>query len=105
MPTKAVFDDLIHAPIRLRICASLAPVQWAEFSHLKQNLKVADSVLSKHLKQLADAGYVEVERFTKLGRSHMRVSLTKLGRTAYVGHIAALREITAGMSDDTAEGE
>lgn len=92
--SKAQFDELIHAPLRLRICASLAPVEWAEFAHLKQNLAVADSVLSKHLKQLGDAGYVHIERFTKLGRSHVRVSLTKAGRRAYVGHVAAIREIT-----------
>jgi len=93
--SKAQFDVLIHAPLRLRICASLAPVDWAEFAHLKQNLGVADSVLSKHLKQLSDAGYVDIERFTKLGRSHVRISLTTAGRRAYVGHVAALREITA----------
>ncbi|MGQ3382518.1 transcriptional regulator [Glutamicibacter sp. TV12E] len=93
--SQAQFDELIHAPLRLRICASLAPVDWAEFAHLKKNLGVADSVLSKHLKQLGAAGYVHVERFTKLGRSHVRVSLTTVGRRAYVGHVAALREITA----------
>lgn len=95
-PTEPQFDELIHAPLRLRICASLAPVQWTEFAHLKENLDVADSVLSKHLKQLTDAGYIDIERFTKLGRSHVRVSLSKQGRIAYVGHVAALREITAG---------
>ncbi|WP_313813866.1 transcriptional regulator [Glutamicibacter sp.] len=93
-PPEPRFDELIHSPLRLRICASLAPVQWAEFAHLKENLGVADSVLSKHLRQLTDAGYVEIERFAKLGRSHVRVSLTEQGRIAYVGHVAALREIT-----------
>ncbi|KSU65667.1 transcriptional regulator [Arthrobacter sp. NIO-1057] len=93
--SKAQFDELIHAPLRLRICASLAPVEWAEFAQLKQNLGVADSVLSKHVKQLGDAGYIDIERFAKLGRSHVRVSLTRIGRRAYVGHVAALREITA----------
>ncbi|MFF5794464.1 transcriptional regulator [Paeniglutamicibacter sp. NPDC012692] len=87
------FDELIHAPLRLRICASLAPVQWAEFSQLREVLDVADSVLSKHLKQLADAGYVSIDKFAKLGRSHTRVSLTRDGRIAYVGHVAALREM------------
>ncbi|MGB9035535.1 MAG: transcriptional regulator [Paeniglutamicibacter sp.] len=85
------FDELIHAPARLRICASLAPVRWAEFAQLRDALGVADSVLSKHLKQLVDARYVHVERFTKGGRSHARVALTVEGRRAYVGHVAALR--------------
>lgn len=89
----ARFDELIHAPLRLRICASLSPVQWAEFAPLRDILGVADSVLSKHLKQLVDAGYVSVEKFSKLGRSHTRVALTREGRMAYVGHIEALRSM------------
>lgn len=88
------FDELIHAPVRLRICASLAPLQWAEFAQLRDSLDVADSVLSKHLKQLSNAGYLQIERFTKRGRSHVRVALTTNGRKAYVGHVAALRAMT-----------
>ncbi|WMY78762.1 transcriptional regulator [Citricoccus sp. I39-566] len=88
------FNELIHAPTRLRICASLAPLQWAEFAQLRDALDVADSVLSKHLKQLSDAGYLEIERFSKAGRSHVRVALTANGRKSYVGHVAALRAMT-----------
>ncbi|GAA4765499.1 transcriptional regulator [Citricoccus nitrophenolicus] len=90
----AKFDELIHAPIRLRICASLAPLQWAEFAQLREALDVADSVLSKHLKQLSTAGYLRMERIAKGGRSHVRVALTTEGRKAFVGHVAALRAMT-----------
>ena len=93
--SPAAFDELIHAPVRLRICAALAPLQWAEFAQLREALGVADSVLSKHLKQLNDAGYVDIERFIKGGRSHVRVALTTSGRKAYVGHVAALRVMLA----------
>lgn len=92
--SEAKFDELIHAPTRLLICANLAPVQWVEFAYLRDALEVADSVLSKHLKQLSDAGYVHIERFTKSGRSYVRAALSKKGRKAYVGHVAALRAIT-----------
>lgn len=91
---EANFDELIHAPTRLLICANLAPVQWANFTHLRDVLGVADSVLSKHLKQLSDAGYLHLERFTKSGRSYVRAGLTRKGRKAYVGHVSALRAIT-----------
>lgn len=90
---QGVFDDLIHFPVRLRICAGLAPLQWAEFSQLRDGLGVADSVLSKHLKHLTDAGYVDIERFIKAGRSLVRVALTNTGRKAYVDHVAALRDM------------
>ncbi|WP_186759367.1 transcriptional regulator [Arthrobacter alpinus] len=89
--SSAVFDELIYAPVRLRICAGLAPVQWAEFAQLPDVLGVADSVVSNHLKQLTNAGYVDMKRFTKGGGSHVRVALTAPGRNANVGHIAALR--------------
>lgn len=92
--SEAQFDELIHAPIRLRICANLAPVQCIEFAYLRDTLDVADSVLSKHLKQLADAGYVHLERFIRGGRSHVRAALTRKGRKAYVGHVTALQAIT-----------
>lgn len=91
---QGTFNELIHAPIRLRICASLAPAKWAEFAQLRDVLQVADSVLSKHLKQLSQAGYLDIERFSKGGRSHVRVALTRNGRKAYVGHVAALRAMT-----------
>nr|WP_276543528.1 transcriptional regulator [Nesterenkonia massiliensis] len=53
--------------------------------------------MSKHLKQLSEAGYVEVERFSKGGRSHVRVGLTNSGYKAYVGHVATL----LAMTDET----
>ncbi|WP_431711022.1 transcriptional regulator [Glutamicibacter uratoxydans] len=93
---NGVFDELIHAPLRLRICAMLSPVQWAEFALVRDRLQVADSVLSKHLKLLSEAGYVQIERFNKLGRSHVRLALSQQGREAYVGHVAALHHITLG---------
>ncbi|GAA2025290.1 transcriptional regulator [Yaniella flava] len=88
------FNELIHAPMRLRICASLSPLMWAEFAQLRDSLDVADSVLSKHLKQLSDAGYVSTHRFLKGGRNHTRVALTASGRQAYVQHVNALRQLT-----------
>lgn len=96
---RAEFNELIHAPVRLRICAGLAPLQWAEFAQLRESLEVSDSVLSKHLKQLSGAGYLQMERFTRKGRSHVRLALTKSGRKAYVGHVAALRAMLNSESD------
>lgn len=90
------FNELIHAPIRLRICTSLAPLKYAEFAQLRDSLGIADSVLSKHLKQLSEAEFIDVEKFSKGGRSHVRLMLTPNGRQAYVRHVAALRSLTEG---------
>jgi DNA-binding MarR family transcriptional regulator len=94
------FDELIHAPLRLQICAMLAPVQSLPFADIRDSLEISDSVLSKHLSALAEAGYVEVSRVRANSRSRRRVTLTKRGRTALRGHLAALRAITAVAEPD-----
>ncbi len=70
------FNDLVHAPNRLRICALLAAVSSAEFSTVREALGVADSVLSKHVAVLHDAGYVEVHKSTCASRVRTSLSLT-----------------------------
>lgn len=95
MSDEPAFDDIIHAPLRLRICAFLDALSTAEFSTLRDTLNVADSVVSKHLKVLHDAGYVELSKPTGRGRVRTWVNLTKEGRTAYRAHVAALRSITS----------
>ncbi|HET8977402.1 MAG TPA: transcriptional regulator [Solirubrobacteraceae bacterium] len=101
--SQAAFDELIHAPLRLRICAMLSPVQRLPFSDIRDSLGISDSVLSKHLSALADAGYVEVSRVRTNSRSRRQVTLTKPGRTALRGHLAALQEIAAAAAPAGAE--
>ena len=92
--SSARFDDTIHAPLRLRICAMLAQADAVEFATLRDHLDVADSVLSKHLKTLVEAGYVRLDKPTG-GGGKMRTwaKLTRLGRQALEGHLSALREM------------
>jgi DNA-binding MarR family transcriptional regulator len=87
------FDELVHAPTRLQICAMLAPVESIEFSAVRDGLGVADSVLSKHIRALSEAGYVTVHKAAFLSRVRTSFSLTPSGRRAYQGHLAALRAI------------
>ncbi|HEY7885021.1 MAG TPA: transcriptional regulator [Cellvibrionaceae bacterium] len=89
----ACFNDLIHAPNRLQICALLAPVKSLEFSTLREQLSVSDSVLSKHIKSLEAAGYVAVNKKNSHGRQRTWLMLSPQGRKAFVGHVEALKEI------------
>ena len=91
----ATFDELIHAPQRLRICGALAGASYVEFSELQARLALSKSALSKHVSQLVDAAYVEESHITRNGRARLRLSLTHTGQLAYRRHIAALKEITA----------
>ena len=56
-------------------------------------LGVADSVLSKHVRVLHEAGYVDVHKSACGSRVRTSLSLTSAGRAAYGGHVAALRAI------------
>lgn len=90
---NACFDELIHAPNRLKICALLAPVASLEFVTLCEQLGVSDSVLSKHIKSLVDSDYVVINKKTSDGRQRTWLSLSPRGRKAFAGHVEALREI------------
>ena len=89
------FDDVIHAPVRLRVCAILAEVNEAEFGTVRDALGLSDSVLSKHLKVLEESGYVSLRKGTVDTRTRTWATLTKAGRSAFKGHIGALRVLAA----------
>jgi DNA-binding MarR family transcriptional regulator len=90
------FDEIIHAPNRLRICAMLAPLAEAEFRTVRDTLGVADSVLSKHLKVLSNAGYVSLSKPRgSSGRARTWASLTPEGRRALEAHLAELQRIAS----------
>ena len=100
--TQAHFDDVIHAPNRLRICSLLAPLETAEFQVLRDELGISDSVLSKHVKQLELAGYVKQRKEALNGRQRTWVFLTAEGRKALDAHFEALKclvAIASGTSD------
>ena len=90
-----LFDPVIHAPGRLQICAILSSVDEAEFAMLRDAMKVSDSVLSKHVKQLEDAGYVAPRKAAADGRQRTWVALTSAGRKAFAAHVAELTRLAA----------
>jgi DNA-binding MarR family transcriptional regulator len=89
---------VIHAPVRLRVCAALRPVREIEFGALLTLLGISKSALSKHLSVLTDAGYVQQRRAVRDTRQRVWLALTETGRTAYQDHIAALHRIIGNES-------
>jgi DNA-binding MarR family transcriptional regulator len=90
------FDGVIHPPPRLQICGLLAAVDTMEFAAVRDAVGVSDSVLSKHVKQLEEAGYVTVRKTTITSRVRTSLALTRAGRAAFAAHVAELRRITGG---------
>jgi DNA-binding MarR family transcriptional regulator len=72
-------DPIIHASGRLQTCALLSAVEEAEFSVVREAIDVSDSVLSKHVRQLEDVGYVKVNKRTSERRQRTWLSLTPQG--------------------------
>ncbi|MCC4293053.1 transcriptional regulator [Brevundimonas aurantiaca] len=92
-----VFDALIHAPGRLQICAMLSAADEVEFGVVRDGVGVSDSVMSKHVKQLEEAGYVKLRKAAFAGRQRTWLVLTPTGREAFAGHVAELTRL-AGLA-------
>ena len=90
------FDAVVHMPPRLQVCGLLAPVDTMDFAAVREQIGVSDSVLSKHVRQLEEAGYVTVRKATRASRVRTSLSLTTAGRAAFDAHVAELRRITGG---------
>ena len=88
-------DPVLHPPARLQIAAVLGRVDEIEFATLRDVIDVSDSVLSKHLSALGEAGYVTLRKAPQDGRQRTWAALTSKGRKAFKAHMAALQELVA----------
>ncbi|GGV85850.1 hypothetical protein GCM10010294_65750 [Streptomyces griseoloalbus] len=96
MSTPSGFDELIHPATRLSVVSLLATTEWADFAFIRDSLSLSDSALSKQLHTLEEAGYLDIRKEGGGRKRRTRVRLTDRGRTAFEGHVAALRAIVEG---------
>ncbi|MBM6403148.1 transcriptional regulator [Phycicoccus sp. CSK15P-2] len=95
-----VFDEVIHEPHRLQICAYLVPAPSRDFGDVRDALGLSDSALSKHLKSLSAHGYTRLDRSVRDGRQVTSVVLTPSGRDALCGHVAELQRMARIVGTD-----
>lgn len=86
-------DPVVHAPLRLQICAILSATDEAEFALVREETGVSESVLSKHVKQLEEAGYVRIRKAVAAHRQRTWLALTAAGARAFAAHVAALTRL------------
>jgi len=86
----SALDPVIHAPLRLQVCALLSATDEAEYALVREETGVSESVLSKHVRNLADAGYVAIRKAVFDSRQRTWLSLTAAGRRAFAAHMRAL---------------
>jgi DNA-binding transcriptional ArsR family regulator len=92
----AGFEPLLQAAARLQVMAVLAQAQQAEFSRLRELTGTSDSVMSKHLSALTEAGLIKLTKATSDGRQRTWAAITRTGRATFDNHVAALQKIVAG---------
>ena len=90
---SGALDAVIHPPARLQIMGLAGSVSEIEFGRLRELLGVSDSVLSKHLAALGEAGYVDLRKAALEGRQRTWVAATGVGRRAFKAHLAALQAL------------
>jgi DNA-binding MarR family transcriptional regulator len=99
MRTDAL-DPVIHAPVRLRIVATLAALSDRDslsFTRLQDMLDLTPGNLITHLRKLEDARYLRTEKTSNGAASVTSVMLTRRGRSALDAYTTALRDLLAGL--------
>jgi len=93
MHPRFELNDLFGHPVRFSIIALLAAAEKAEFGFVRDEVEITDSMLSKQVSTLEQAGYVKVRKGFIGKRSRTWLSLTAEGRRRFDRHLVALRSI------------
>jgi len=83
-------DRTIHEPARLLLLIYLFSVEKADFTFLKKQTGMTQGNLSSHLSKLENAGYIESEKLFKQKRPMTLISISDLGRSAFVRYVEAM---------------
>jgi DNA-binding transcriptional ArsR family regulator len=90
---KFKFDQMISAPCRLGILATLVPGQPVTFTEMKEATSLSDGNLHVQTRKLSDVGYIDINKNTKGRRTVTEFSITDLGRERLRLHVMKLQEI------------
>ena len=86
-------DTLLLHGVRFSVLAVAVPADKVDFAYVRDALQVSDSVLSKQLTALDEAGYVRIDKVAEGRRARTWLHATEAGRTAFHRHRAALAAI------------
>lgn len=87
------FDETLSSAARMGIVAALITGEPVAFTDLKQRTGLADGNLHVQTRKLAQAGYLEILKGSKGGRSWTRFRLTEQGVSALKLHVRKLQTI------------
>ena len=97
-PVKFKFDQMISAPCRLGILATLVPGLPVTFMEMKEATSLSDGNLHVQTRKLNDVGYIDISKSNKGRRTVTEFRLTDLGRDRLRLHVMKLQQILDGES-------
>ena len=90
---KFEFDQMISAPCRLGILATLVPGQPVTFTEMKEATSLSDGNLHVQTRKLHDVGYIDINKSTKGRRTVTEFRITDLGRERLRLYVMKLQQI------------
>lgn len=91
----AGLDDVTHQRVRLGVLVMLAEIPECAFSTLRDELRLTDGNLSRHVQVLAEAGLVTINKGYQGNRPRTWLKLTSDGRRALRSELRALEQLAA----------
>jgi predicted transcriptional regulator len=90
---KLKFDEMISAPCRLGILATLVPGEPVSFTEMKAATSLSDGNLHVQTRKLADVGYINIAKVKKGNRSVTEFRITDLGLERLRLHVMKLQQV------------
>jgi hypothetical protein len=98
------FDEMISAPCRLGILATLVPGVPVSFTDMKAETSLSDGNLHVQTRKLAEVGYIEIGKRKKGRRTVTEFRITELGLERlrlYVMKLQAVLDAESGATRAT----
>ena len=90
---KLQFDEMISAPCRLGILATLIPGKPVTFMEMKAATSLSDGNLHVQTRKLGDVGYININKTARGKRTVTEFRITALGRERLRLHVMKLQQI------------
>ena len=87
------FDEMISAPCRLGILATLVPGLPMTFTEMKAATSLSDGNLHVQTRKLADVGYIDINKTRKGRRTVTEFRITERGLEQLRLHVMKLQRI------------
>jgi len=95
------FDEMISAPCRLGILATLVPGEPVSFTEMKTATSLSDGNLHVQTRKLADVGYINIKKVKKGRRAVTEFRITKLGLERLRLHVMKLQAVLDAETSTT----